>query len=178
LTQEREYRKITLQELSNILFYACGEVKKGALSKESKRIQPSAGARYPIEAYILNFEKGDLDIKCYHYNVQNHYLEELWDIPITSRKDISLYFGYEWSINASAAIILTGVVRRTIRKYGERGYKYMYLEAGAVLNNLQNNCMLEGIGSVIMGATNEQEVEKLLDLDGENETVILGLLLG
>jgi hypothetical protein len=38
--------------------------------------------------------------------------------------------------------------------------------------------MLECLGSIILGATNERQLEKLLDIDGENETVIMGILLG
>lgn len=174
----KECTQINLQQLSNILYYSCGEVKKSTDPKNSKRIQASAGGRYPMEAYIINFEKGDLDIKCYHYNVKDHSLEELWDVPLSSRKDISAYFGYEWSVEASMAIVLSAVVSRSVTKYGERGYKYMYLEAGAILNNLQNNTMLEGLGSVIMGATNEAALEELLDLDGKSETVMLSVLLG
>lgn len=177
-TKTKDYKKITQQQLSNLLYYSCGETKKSVDGKNSKRVHPSAGARYPVEVYILNFEKGELEIKCYHYNVKDHTLEILFDIPLNSRKDISKYFGYEWSVDASMAIVLTGVVNRSVMKYGERGYKYMYIEAGAILNNLQNNAMLEGVGSVIMGATNEKEIEELLDLDGEKETVIMGILLG
>ena len=173
-----QFAKITLQQLSNILFYSCGEKKNELGSTRSKRIQPSAGARYPIEAYVLNFEEGELQKKCYHYNVRDHALEELWDIPIESRANISKYFAYDWSTSASTAIVLTGVVHRTVMKYGERGYKYTYIEAGAILNNIQNNTMIEGLGSVIMGGTNETSIEELLDLDGENETVIMGILIG
>ncbi len=177
-TKQNTYRSLTLQEISNILFFSCGEVKKGIDPTKSTRIQPSAGARYPIEAYILNFEPGDLGIACYHYNVVHHTLEALWPIPLTSRADISTYFGYSWSTDASMAIVLTGVTQRTTMKYGERGYRYMYLEAGAILNNIQNNSLLEKIGSVILGSTNEIQIEDLLDLDGEQETVIMGILLG
>lgn len=175
-TNTKEYKQVSLQQISNILYYSCGEIKNADISPH--RIQPSGGGRYPLEIYILNFEKGDLDVRCYHYNVHNHTLEDLWEIPLTSRKDISLYFGYEWSTDATLAIVLSGVTQRTVMKYGERGYKYMYLEAGAILNNIQNNSMLEDIGSVIMGATNEIAIEDLLDLDGESETVIMGILLG
>lgn len=177
-TLKKEYKKMSPQEISNVLYYSCGIVRNSGNPDRSRRIQPSGGARYPIEAYILNFEKGDLGVCCYHYNVKAHALEYLWELPLPNRKEISNYFAYPWSTDASMAIVLTGVVRRTTMKYGERGYRYMYLEAGAILNNIQNNAMLEGIGSVIMGGTNEKAIEDLLDLDGENETVIMGIMLG
>jgi len=171
------YTKISLQSISNILYFSCGEVRKFANGSKPRRAQASAGARYPIEAYVLNFEEGELKKKCYHYNIKSHTLEELWDIPITSRKDIQKYFG-STGTSSSAAIILTGIPRRTTMKYGERGYKYMYLEAGAILGNIEYNCLHEGLQSVIRGTTQDSAIETLLDLDGEAETVILGILIG
>lgn len=172
---------ISLQEISNIMYYSCGEFlekdNEGKITK-NRRIQASAGSRYPLEIYLINFIKGELENKCYHYNVRSHTLEEMWDTKITDKKDVNKYFNYEWAREASLAVVITGVPLRAVMKYGERGYKYMYLESGAVLHNIQINSMLENKQSVIMGGTNEKNIEDLLDLDGENETVILGVLLG
>jgi SagB-type dehydrogenase family enzyme len=175
---ENKNNSITLQDLSDIIYYSCGEVFKGREFKDTKRIHSSAGARYPLEIYVLNFKEGELEKKCYHYNVKNHELEDLWGINLNNKKDINKYFAYEWSQNADCAIVITAIPNRSVRKYGERGYKYIYLEAGAVLQNMQNNAFVRGVGSVIMGGTNEKEIESLLDLDGTKETVMLGILLG
>ncbi len=170
--------RVSLEQLSNILYYSCGEVVKSPQRGMSRRMQPSAGALYPLEAYVLNFERGELSVKCYHYNVAHHALEELWDIPQKPSVDITHYFTPEWSKKAAMAIVLTAVVARSVDKYGERGYRYIYLEAGTILGNLHNNCHIEGLGSVILGVTNEKNIETLLDIDGVRETVILGLLIG
>ncbi len=170
--------KITLSRLSNILYFSCGETESPVGHGRKRRIQASAGARYPNEVYVLNFEKGDLDTWCYHYNVKEHSLEALWDVGITEKKEILGYFSDEWCPGASMAIVLTAVPNRSVMKYGERGYRYTYLEAGAILQNIQNNAMLEDLGSTMCGGTNEKSIEQLLDLDGVNETVILGILLG
>jgi SagB-type dehydrogenase family enzyme len=177
-TGEKEYKKITLQELSNILYYSCGEVRKNQNREMSKRAQGSAGGRYPIEVYVLNFEKGELPTKCYHYDVEEHLLKELWDVTLSNKKDITKYFNESWALEASAAVILTGVPERVVMKYGERGYRYMYIEAGAILSNIQNNCIVNGLSSCVLGATDDVAIEELLDLDGKNETTILGMLLG
>jgi SagB-type dehydrogenase family enzyme len=172
--------QISLQELSNILFFSCGETRKSIDDKKNKRAQPSAGERYPVEVYVLSFTTSENGLlkKCYHYNVKEHVLKQLWDFPIKNKKEVNKYFAYEWSQEAACAIVLTGVPSRTCMKYGERGYRYMYLEAGAILNNIQNQAMLAGIKSVAMGGINDIEVEELLDLDGVQESVIIGILLG
>lgn len=174
-------KPISLQEISNIIYYSCGELlekyDEGNVIK-NRRIQASAGSRYPLEIYLINFIKGELENKCYHYNVKDHSLEELWSTEITDKKDINKYFTYEWATEGSLALVIAGVPNRSVMKYGERGYKYMYLESGAILHNIQINSMLENKQSVIMGGINEKKIEDLLDLDGENETVILGVLMG
>ncbi len=174
-------KPMSLQEISNIIYYSCGELPEenteGNIAK-NRRMQASAGSRYPLEIYLINFIKGELVNKCYHYNVKDHSLEELWSTEIIDKKEINKYFNYEWARDASLALVVTGVPSRSVMKYGERGYKYMYLESGAVLHNIQINSMLENRRSVIMGGINEKNVEDLLDLDGENETVILGVLVG
>ncbi len=175
-----ELGQISLQELSDILFFSCGETRKSIDNKKNKRAQPSAGGRYPVEVYVLSFTTSEtgLSKKCYHYNVKDHTLKELWDFPIQDKKEINKYFSYEWSQKAACAIVLTGVPSRTCMKYGERGYRYMYLEAGAILNNIQNQTTLNGLKSVAMGGINDLAVEELLDLDGVQETVIVGVLIG
>ncbi len=165
--------RVTLQQLSNVLFYSCGEVSKDIFTGKIHRAQASAGGRYPIETYILNFEAGDLGCKCYHYNVKNHSLEQLWDIQESPRT----FFGSSGT-TAALGIVLTGIMPRISMKYGERGYKYAYLEAGAILGNIEHNSIHEGIQSIIMGGTNERAIEELLDIDGIHETVIMGILLG
>lgn len=169
---------VTLEQLSNILYYSCGETYKSINGSTNKRAQASAGARYPLEIYVLPFHENILKKKCYHYNIKNHALEELWDIQLTKELDVNRLFGYSLAKNAWGAIIVTAIPFRTTIKYGERGYKYIYLEAGAVLQNLQNHTFIENIKSTIMGGVNEQEVEELLDLDGVSETVILGIIFG
>ena len=171
-------KKISLQDFSDIIYYSCGEVFKSVDGKSNRRVQASAGSRYPLELYILNFKEGDLNKKCYHYNVKNHTLEELWSVEVENKIDINKYFTYEWSQGAECAIVLTAIPSRSTRKYGERGYKYLYLEAGAILQSIQNNAFIRNVGSVIMGGTNEKAIEDLLDLDGVRETVVLSILLG
>jgi SagB-type dehydrogenase family enzyme len=168
---------VTLQALSNILFYSCGEVGVSVSRKNLHRIQPSGGGRYPIEAYVLNLQSGDLEQCCYHYDVQNHSLDKLWPV-YKERSELKKLFTYEWCDDASFAIILTAVPDRTTRKYGERGYRYIYIEAGAIVGYLVQNAVVEDLGAVVMGGTNDKSIEALLDVDGIKETLIMGVVMG
>ena len=163
---------IKLKHLSNILYYSAGESKHNS----PHRMQASAGARYPIELYILNFIEGELKRGVYHYNVKDHKLEYLWAIP--PECDPIVYASNQWVTDATMIIVASAVVGRTVMKYGERGYRYMYLEAGAIMQNLQIHAQLNQIGSTIAGGINENKIEELLDIDGVNETVVLGIVMG
>ncbi len=172
-------KSIDLQSLSNILFYSCGETKKYFDKSESKRAQASAGGRYPIEIYIFNMtDDGELKRKIYHYNVRGHHLEELWDIPEKEKLGLKKYFsGDDFIVNASMSIVMTMVPDRSTRKYGERGYKYAYLEAGAIFGYIQHNAIINNVDTVMWGSTTEIEIEKALDIDGISETGVLSIIL-
>jgi SagB-type dehydrogenase family enzyme len=169
-------KPITLQSLSNLLYFSCGETKVNA-NKETRRVQPSGGGRYPLEVYILNLQAGELPANCYHYNVKNHTLEELW--PCFSRKeDLDALFSYTWAKNASFAIVLTTIPKRSVKKYGERGYRYIYIEAGIVAGNLIRNALCEDFYSVVMAGIVDETMDQFLDIDGISETVVIGILFG
>lgn len=140
LVSKRESRRdftrkpLTKAELSSLLQYSCGQT--GTLENERKRrAQPSGGANFPIEIYPIVFRSGvDLKAGLYHYNVREHALDVLWDREFTDA-DIGGLFTYPWVKDASLAIVMTAVFWRNQQKYGERGYRFILLEAGHIGQN-------------------------------------------
>lgn len=160
---------ISLSVLSNLLYYSCGIVK---LNKEkNNRAQGSAGGRYPLEIYIVNFIEGELKRGVYHYDVRAHALDVLWGIE---EEDIAA-FGFP---KAAVTICITGVFGRTLQKYQDRGMRYVYLEAGAVAHMINLLSLPNGVGSTIVGSTQDQLVEDLLGIDGSRESFITSVALG
>jgi SagB-type dehydrogenase family enzyme len=168
---------ISLQELSNVLFYSCGTTDRAPNPHGSHRAQASAGRRFPLEIYVANFKAGDLRQCLYHYNPETHTLDELWDLDLFQEKAKRI-FSYEWAMTAACGILITAVVERSVRKYGERAYRYMYMEAGAIANMMNVIGSTGDLGSVILGGTNDKSVERVLDIDGETETLFVGIALG
>ena len=113
----------------------------------------------------------------YHYNIKENFLELLleedlreWVIESTS--------GEKWIANTSVIFIITGVLDRTRIKYGERGYRYALLEAGHLGQNI---CLLAtelGLGSCALGGYIDQEVDKLLDIDLQEEFTLYLIAVG
>lgn len=64
--------------------------------------------------------------------------------------------------------MITGVVARTVAKYGDRAERYVQLEAGHVCQNLLLEATALGLGAVPMGAFSDEALRAALDL-GEGE---------
>ncbi len=168
---------LSLRELSALLRYSCG-ITGVAEDGLPRRAQASAGARYPIETYLVIFTSGqDLSAGVYHYDVKNHQLDVLWQHGFTAEEIANLFIN-EFVQNASAAIVLTSVFSRTQNKYGERGYRLILLEAGHIGQNIYLAAEALGWHCCALGGTRDVLVEALLDIDGSTESVVYSLALG
>lgn len=154
---------ITYSELSYILHYAAG-IKEGIENMDdSRRMYPSAGARYPLEVYSIILNIKNLTSGLYHYNVKEECLEMLVEEDIKERV-INIFGGEKWLRNAAAIFIITGILRRNQIKYKERGYKFMLIETGHLAQNI---CLLAtdlGLGVCTLGGYIDSMVEELLDI--------------
>ena len=171
---------ITKKELSLLLKYSCGNTEPMA-SGRFHRAQASGGARFPIEVYPIIFRSdsaGDgLMAGLYHYNVKDHGLDVLWAREF-SDDNIHGIFTYPWVKDAAVGIVMTAVFWRNQNKYGERGYRYILLEAGHIGQNLYLACEAMGLKCCALGGTKDENLEKLIDIDGVTESVVYGLAIG
>jgi SagB-type dehydrogenase family enzyme len=176
----REFLKkpISLEELSILLRYSCGENTFTDNSGRVFRAQPSGGARYPVEIYPLVIRGRDgLDAGLYHYNVQTHQLDVLLRKEFKD-PDIDELFTYPWVKNSGAVFLMSAVFWRTQNKYGERGYRYALFEAGHIGQNLYLGAEALGLKCCALGGTNDEVLERLLDIDGINEALVYAVTIG
>lgn len=177
-------RPLPLSHISALMKYSCGlqsEVRQedtghGPIAWHH-RAQPSGGGRFPIETYLFNFVAGELPTGVFHYDVKNHVLSVL-EKRAFEPSDIAELFTYEYVRRASCAIVLTAVFERTAMKYGERGYRYVLLEAGHIGQNVSLVSSALHLGAVMMGGTCDEQIERLLDVDGITESVVYGMVIG
>lgn len=169
---------LSLEQMSQLLKYSCGTTRTRADGQAMRRAQASGGARYPIEVYPLVLRGGEgLAPGLYHYNVKLHTLETLWDKAFT-KEEAKEYFVYEWTVDASVVFLMTAVFWRNQMKYGERGYRYILIEAGHIGQNMYLVSEALGLKCVALGGTRDEKVEELLDIDGVNESVVYALAIG
>jgi len=155
---------LDLRELSNLLF--AGQCVTKRRKKFLLSASPSAGALYPIELFIAVKRVRGLKPGLYHYSPSDHSIEYL-------RKDGKLWdrlyrasLWQRWVYDAAAVIIVSAVVDRTRAKYGERGWRYVLMEAGHTSQNLYLMATALGLGTVAVGAFADDEVSEILNVPG------------
>ncbi len=172
-------KSLDLKVLSTLLW-----ATQGATAKHDTpfgplflRTAPSAGALYPIETY-LNIRLVDgLEAGIYHF--RPHY----FDIELIRKGDYSeecaaAALNQKMVKSAQVTFVWTAVVERSKWKYLQRAYRYIYLDAGHIGQNLYLAAEALQLGCCTIGAIFDEEANKLIDVDGVNETVVYMATVG
>jgi len=135
------------------------------------RTVPSAGGLYPVETYIVPRRIVSLDPGIYHVNVL-HTCLELLRMGSFERSLAEAALGQTMVAEAALTFVWTAVVNRSKRKYRERAYRYIYMDAGHIGQNLYLAATALGLGCCTIGAFFDDEVNEILGVDGIQETAI------
>jgi len=166
-SSKREFAKksLSFSEISNILYWPAG------MKKDFTRFYPSAGGRYPLEIYIVALNVESLEHGIYHFNVKKNSLEMI--LKGDFKDDvIHLSGNQEWIKDCGIVVLISAIFGRTKIKYGERGYRYVLMEAGHIAQNLYLVSETLNLGCCTIGGFLDDEINKILDIDGKKETVI------
>ena len=74
---------------------------------------------------------------------------------------------------APVNIVTTAVVQRTRPKYGRRGLQYVYQESGHAAENIFLQAVSLGLGSVVIGAIDEENVRSVIGAGSEERPVYI-----
>ena len=141
------------------------------------RTAPSAGALYPIETYLALHRVEGFDPGIYHLDVASHALEQLLvgDYrAMTAKAALDQRIAYA----ADLVLLWTAVFQRSKWKYGQRAYRYIYLDAGHIAQNVALGAAGLGLGSCQIAALYDDEANELLGVDGESESVVYMTAVG
>jgi len=86
--------------------------------------------------------------------------------------------GQDMCATAAAVFVWSAVFERCKWKYGQRAYRYIYLDAGHIAENLALATVSLNLGSCEIGALFDDEVNAILGIDGEQESTILMAVVG
>jgi len=167
----RDYRTdpLRIQEVSQLLWAA-----QGVTAEQygyAFRTAPSAGALYPVETYIVVNHVDGVERGVYHYAVLDHALEQIkaGDCRVAiARAALDQKVAYD----AAVVFVWTAVFQRCKWKYRQRAYRYIYLDAGHIAQNVALAAVGLRLGSCQIAALYDEEVNDLVDADGLEESAI------
>ena len=113
----------------------------------------------------------------YHYNIEEHVLEEL-KLGDLGEKLAQAALGQEMLVNAPLVFVWTAIFERSKWKYRQRAYRYVYLDAGIIGENLALSATGIGLGFCNVGAFFDDEVNEILSVDGVAESVVYLSVVG
>ena len=165
----RQYKNlpIALSDLSQLLWAAQGISGAGG-----KRTAPSAGALYPLEVYVVAGKVTGLSAGIYSYDQRTNELSRI--VEGDARAELSKAALGQASIkNAAAVLVFTAVYERTTGKYGERGIRYVHMEAGHAAQNVYLQAQSLELGTVVIGAFPDEQVRAVLHLPEQERPLII-----
>lgn len=172
-------RELTLEHIATLFFYAYGVTRKNTDTPFPRpfRVVPSGGALYPLELFFHTASLKGHSSGLYHYNAAEHCVRHFHEGDDTQRISSALVQP-ELAQGASLIIFLTAIFERSTFKYGERGYRFILLEAGHVAQNLNLVANALGLGCVNIGGYRDREIDDYLELDGLTHSTIYMIAIG
>ena len=162
-------RAVEREELSQLLWALQGITAR--VHGHNLRTTPSAGALFPVETYLVAHNVRSLEQGLYHYDVIGHALTRLKSGDLRSRIAAAA-LDQEMCADAAVVFMWTAIIGRSAQKYAQRAYRYIYLDAGHIAQNLALASVALGLGSCQIGALFDDEVNAILGVDGYRETVV------
>ncbi len=159
---------LELEWISQMLWAAQGIT----LDASGFRTAPSAGATYPLEIYVAAGNVNGLDPGLYRYIPEDHSLVHVAEQDLRDKiSDAAL--GQASVREAPAVFIVTADYARTAGRYGERATRYVHMEVGHASQNVCLQAITFGLGTVIVGAFQDNQLKRVLDLPRNEDPLIL-----
>jgi SagB-type dehydrogenase family enzyme len=132
------------------------------------RTYSSAGGLFPVDAYVAAADG------LYAFDVRSRMLARIgrgdFRAPVANALSVR--------VDVEAFIILTGITERTGWKYGERGYRHVWWDAGTMLANLLALAAADGLPPRLYTGFVDDELNAVLGVDGTTEMALAVLALG
>ncbi|HLD35271.1 MAG TPA: SagB/ThcOx family dehydrogenase [Planctomycetota bacterium] len=157
-------KELTSEQVAQILWAANGaNPRKNFVARNV----PSAGGVFPMTVYLL--DKNGI----YRYQPLNHSLALVKEGD--KRKELSGAALGQAAINqAPVDLVITADVAKCAQRYGERAQRYTDIEAGHIGQNVSLEAVSLGLGTVMIGAFDDEAVKDVLALpDNESPLYII-----
>lgn len=173
----REYTAASLEQetLFLLLWSAQGVTQAG---RWPLRTAPSAGALYPVETYVGAQRVEGLAPGVYHWELPEERLALVAERDDVGEAVCRACLDQPMMAAAPVTFIWTAVWGRSAQKYGDRALRYAYLDAGHLAENVHLAAPALGLGACMVGAFLDGEMNEVVGVDGEEESVIYAASVG
>ncbi len=175
----RHYQEtpLTLSELSYLLWATQG-VQNVTNRPVTFRTVPSAGARHAFETFLLLNRVADVTPGLYRYIALEHALLPVNSNPALVDTLVHACWDQEQVRRSAATFFWAAVLERMYWRYGERGYRYLLLDAGHVCQNLYLAAESVACGVCAIAAYHDDLLNPALGLDGQELFTVYAASLG
>ena len=170
---ERKFirKPLSLEEISFLLWATQG-IKKHNNPATAFRTVPSAGCRHSFETYLCVFNVQSLEQGIYRYLPIEHAIIFERSIDDISEKLDNATLNQHFISSAPVTFIWTTVPYRMEWRYDIAAHRVILIDVGHVCQNLYLACKAIGAGTCAIAAYDQEKMDKLLNVDGEEEFVI------
>ncbi|WP_328190151.1 SagB/ThcOx family dehydrogenase [Marinobacter sp. OP 3.4] len=176
----REYSDspIPLQHLSRLLWSA-----QGVTRSDGKRTTPSAGGLYPLQLRVLVRRVEGLEPGVYDYLGDSHSLRLVGRLPSDETMQSVGIGDQPWLAESAIVIGVVADLAGTVRHFesqppvGERGKRYVYMETGALTQNVHLHATDLELGCVLVAGFDNTRATEVFKLSPKLEPMAL-LCLG
>lgn len=161
LLKRRSIRRFVKKTMPRELFDYLLWVSYGKV--DGRLVVPSGGATYPIQIYAVLGDVEGLEPGVYRYlNLEGKLSLHLKGNLMGDL--MSACLNQKYVADASFNIVIAVYYPRITSVYGERGRRYAILEAGHIGQNIYLACAEKDLGTVAIGAFNDEMVSRVLSL--------------
>lgn len=172
----REYSDspISLLSLSRLLWAA-----QGITGNERKRTTPSAGGLYPLHIRFIARQVKGLESGLYDYRGDNHSLQHIGNLPSSESAQAVGIGDQPWLADSAIVIGVAANFAIPVKHFGlqpplgERGKRYVYMEAGALAQNVHLHATDLELGCVLVAGFDDGRAREVLQLPSDLAPVAL-----
>ena len=169
---------ISLEELSYLLWLTQGVKKMDEKRNVLWRTVPSAGCRHPFETYLSTNRVDGLEQGLYRFVATENKLVALELNEQFNERLTDACHGQRQVQTSAVTFIWAAVPYRTVWRYSERSYRYLYLDAGHVCQNLHLAAESINCGICAIGAYDDDAADRLMGFNPPEMFVIYLASLG
>lgn len=173
--------------LADLLFYTAGTTGveqmnvRGELIAQPIRSYPSGGALFPVDLFVIARQVAGIDPGVYQYEPERHALLSLPIAPTAAEECLGCTPLHPHVVDLTHAQVILALVAhfpRQAAKYRRRAYRFTLQESGHIAQNGLLVATGLGLGAVVLGAYFDDEINRLLHLDGVTESLLYLIPVG